>query len=121
MEEDGFFKLNCDAYLSSPHHFISNGGCDEPSDVSKSKTLVSNVVEMTVNMLFSVKHAKNRPFGAKLISTIGDDILARQSKSLISVLAASTTTTELSLVDKNTSGCCDAVLVRGNTAIAAYE
>jgi hypothetical protein len=87
--------------------------------VSKSNTLVSNVVDITVSMLFSVKQARKRPLGAKLISTIGEAILARQSKSFISVLAASTTTTELSLVDKKTSGCCEAVRVRGNTAMAA--
>ena len=105
-------------YLSSPHHFISKGAFDDPSEVSKSSTFVSNVVDITVNMDDSVKQAKNRPFGAKLISTIGDDMRARQSKSFISVVETLTTTTELSVVDKNTSGCREAVRVRGKTAIA---
>jgi hypothetical protein len=91
----------------------------DPSEVSKSRTLVSNVVEITVNILDSVKQAKNRPFGANVISTMGDEIRARQSKSLISAVAVLTTTTELSVVDKNTSGCLEAVRMRGSTAIEA--
>jgi hypothetical protein len=91
----------------------------DPSEVSKSRTFVSNVVEITVNILDSVKQAKNLPFGANVISTMGDEIRARQSKSLTSVVAVSTTTTELSVVDKNTSGCLEAVRMRGSTAIEA--
>lgn len=91
----------------------------DPSEVSKSRTLVSNVVEITVNILDSVKQAKNRPFGAKVISTMGDEIRARQFKSLTSVVAVLTTTTELSVVDKNTSGCLEAVRMRGSTAMEA--
>lgn len=89
--------------------------------MSKSKTFVSKVVEMTVSMDDSVKQAKKRPLGAKLISTMGAKIRSLQSKSFISAVATLTTTTELSLVDKKTSGWRDAVLVRGRTAIAAYE
>ena len=79
------------------------------------------MVEITVNMDDSVKQAKKRPLGAKLISTIGEDIRARQSRSFISVVAVLTTTTELSVVERNTSGCRDAVRIRGKTAIAEYE
>ncbi len=91
----------------------------DPSEVSKSRTFVSNVVEITVNILDSVKQAKNLPFGANVISTMGDEIRARQSKSLTSVVAVLTTTTELSVVDKNTLGCLEAVRMRGSTAIEA--
>jgi len=72
--------------------------------VSKSNTLVSNVAEITVRIEDSVKHAKNLPLGANVMSTMGDDIRARQSRSFISVVAALTTTTELSLVEMKTSG-----------------
>ena len=85
---------------------------------SKSSTFVSNVVEITVSIEDSVKQAKKRPLGAKLISTIGEDIRARQSRSFISVVAVLTTTTELSVVERKTSGCRDEVRMRGNTAIA---
>lgn len=91
-------------HLSSPHHLIAKGGDDDPSDVSKSRTFVSKDVEITVNMEDSVKHAKNLPFGAKVISTIGADIRARQSTSVISQVTVLTTITELSDVDKKTSG-----------------
>ena len=91
-------------YLSSPHHFIPNGGEADPSDVSKSNTLVSKDVEITVNMDDSVKHAKNLPLGAKVISTMGADIRARQSTSVISHVAVFTTSTELSVVERKTSG-----------------
>ena len=50
---------------------------------------------------------------------MGEDILARQFKSTISVVAALTTTTELSVVDKKISGCLEAVRKRDKTAIAA--
>ena len=75
-----------------------------PSDVSKSNTFVSNVEEITVSIDDSVKHAKNRPFGANVISTMGEEILARQSRSFISAVAAFTTTTELSFVERKISG-----------------
>ena len=68
-----------------------------------------------------MKHAKKRPFGANVISTIGEAIRARQFRSFISVVAQLTTTTELSFVERNTSGCRDAVLVRERTEIAANE
>jgi hypothetical protein len=83
---------------------MDNGGEEDPSDVSKSSTFVSNEVEMTVNMEDSVKHARNRPFGANVMSTMGDDILALQSTSVISQVTVLTTMTELSDVDRNTSG-----------------
>ena len=54
-------------------------------------------------------------------STMGDEMRERQSKSLISVVAVFTTTTELSVVDRKTSGCLEPVRVRGSTAIEAYE
>ncbi len=76
---------------------------------------------MTVNMDDSVKQARKRPFGAKLISTIGAEIRVLQSKSLISVVEVFTTTTELSEVATKTSGCRQAVRVRGKTAMAEYE
>mmetsp|Transcript_20093 Transcript_20093/g.36444 ORF Transcript_20093/g.36444 Transcript_20093/m.36444 type:complete len:226 (+) Transcript_20093:2914-3591(+) len=102
-----FFQ--CKTTLSSPHHFMSNGGEEEPSDVSKSKTLVSNDVEMTVKMDDCLKHARNLPFGAKVIATIGDDMRARQSTSVMSPVTVLTTTTELSEVERKTSGCLDVV------------
>ena len=80
------------------------GGADEPSDVSKSNTFVSKEVEMTVKMDACVKHARNRPFGAKLILTIGDLIRSRQSTSVNSNETVSTTTTELSEVEMKSSG-----------------
>jgi hypothetical protein len=40
---------------------------------------------------------------------------------LISAVEVLTTTTELSVVDKKTSGCREAVRVRGSTAMEAYE
>ena len=87
--------------------------------MSKSRTLVSKEDEITVSIEDSVKHAKKRPFGAKVMSTIGDEIRARQSRSLISVVATFTTTTELSDVERKTSGWRKAVRVRGSTAIDA--
>lgn len=93
----------------------------DPSEVSKSRTFVSNVELITVSIEDSVKHAKNRPFGANVISTMGDEIRARQSRSFISAVAALTTTTELSFVERKTSGCLEAVFVRGSTAMAANE
>ena len=81
----------------------------EPSDVSKSRTFVSNEVETTVNMEDWVKHARKRPFGANDSATMGEDMRARQSTSVISAVTALTTTTELSDVDKKTSGCLDFV------------
>ena len=51
---------------------MSSGGDDDPSEVSKSNTLVSKVVEMTVRTEFCVKHAKKRPLGANDMLTMGD-------------------------------------------------
>ena len=100
---------------------MAKGGDDDPSDVSKSRTLVSNEVEMTVSIDDSVKQARNLPFGANDISTMGDDILALQSTSVISQVTVFTTMTELSEVDKNTSGCRVVVRVRESAAIAMKE
>lgn len=115
MSTPRFFQ--CNTTLSSPHHFISKGGEEAPSDVSKSNTLVSNDVEITVNIDDSVKHAKKRPLGAKVMDTIGLDIRARQSTSVISQVTVLTTMTELSDVDRKTSGCRDVVLVRERAAM----
>jgi hypothetical protein len=109
------------SYLSSPHHFMSKGGAEEPSDVSKSKTFVSNEVEMTVKMEDCVKHARNRPLGANVMATIGEEMRARQSTSVISAVQVLTTTTELSDVDRKTSGCRDFVWMRGRTETETYE
>lgn len=100
---------------------MAKGGDADPSDVSKSRTFVSKEVEMTVNIEDSVKQARNRPLGAKVMSTMGDDMRALQSTSVISQVVVFTTMTELSDVDKNTSGCRDVVLVRERAAIAMKE
>lgn len=83
--------------------------------------MVSNDVEITVNIELCVKQAKNLPFGAKLMETIGDLIRWRQSTSVISVVTVSTITTELSEVDRNTSGWRDEVWKRGRTAMERNE
>lgn len=56
-----------------------------------------------------MKHARNRPLGANVMATIGEDMRARQSTSVISAVTTLTTTTELSDVDRKTSGCLDFV------------
>ena len=67
-----------------------------------------------------MKHARNRPFGANDMSTMGDAIRDRQLTSEQRKVIALTITTELSLVEIKISGCRDAVRARGSTAIAQY-
>ena len=52
------------------------------------------------------------------MSTIGDDIRARQFTSVQRNVMVLTITTEWSLVDRKISGCRDSVRVRGRTAMA---
>ena len=64
-----------------------------------------------------MKHAKKRPLGAKLMATMGAEIRARQSTSVISQVTVFTTMTELSDVDRNTSGWREVVRVRESAAM----
>lgn len=77
--------------------------------MSKSNTLVSKEVEMTVRIEACVKQAKNLPLGAKLMDVIGDLMRSRQSTSVISPETTSATITELSEVERKTSGWRDLV------------
>mmetsp|Transcript_14640 Transcript_14640/g.22631 ORF Transcript_14640/g.22631 Transcript_14640/m.22631 type:complete len:203 (-) Transcript_14640:980-1588(-) len=114
-----FFQ--CKTMLSSPHHCSSLGGEEATPDVSKSRTLVSNDVDITVSVKSFKKQLKNLPLGANDMETIGAEMRARQSTSTISILIVSTITTELSAVERNTSGLRDAVWMRDNTAIEQYR
>jgi hypothetical protein len=109
---------------------MDRGGDVHPEEVSNSKTIDSKVVDTTVNTELAVKHAKNRPLGAKAMDTIGalfdPPIFVRQSTSVKPLLGLvegcnSETTTDPSDVDKNNSGRREGANCRGRTAMHPYE
>ena len=130
MSTPRFFQ--CNTTLSSPHQPIERGGDELPDLASNSRTNDSKFVETTVSTELEVKHAKNLPFGANAMDTIGEagpiippsdpPILDRQSTSVKPLFGLvdgfnSATTTDPSDVDKNNSGRQDGAYCRGNTAM----